>query len=146
MRIVRRTERRFGWWARAEATIASLTQPRADVAASDAMFEHLFRQSACAAFGQRVWDMGERAWLDSRVRSVLVSVTRRLTAVDRVAQVRAGSAVVVVASLVAIGLQLLKPMAQGPLGWLLPALVTAVAAGAFLAAKPIAWALDDRTS
>ena len=133
-------------WPRAVSLAATLSQPRTDVEASDAAFAALLQESAIARGTSAVARAIGAAWTHSRARSIVQRPAAELRALNRERAIRTVGWTVVVASLVALVLDAIKPTPVGPLAWVLPALCGTVSLIALFAAVPIARVLGERRS
>ena len=131
-------------WPLAVTAAANLTRPRADVDASDAVFEALLLDSALARWAAVVVRAVGRSWAHSRAREVVGRATVEARRLSTEQAVRAASGAVAVASTSAMLLGAIRPAPIGPLAWVLPGFLAAASVAMLAAAGPLAGTLGDR--
>jgi hypothetical protein len=133
--------RLFGWWFFAESLITRLTSPRCDGRVTDADVYDAFCASRLFRLAQAAVAASQRAWDDSSVRRALDSMTGVAVEPSTDERVRRAGACVAVSALTVLLLETAEANA-GPLRWVLPLAVGAVAVTAAIAADPIARAWE----
>lgn len=108
-----------------------LTSPAPDVAANDRDVERLFEHSVFAAGWHRADRAVAAAWRESRLRQA-TRWTRRLEAIEAIQGVGVALAT---AACVALIVNALKPVPNGPFVWVVP--VVALAFGVGMLAAPV---------
>jgi hypothetical protein len=131
------------WWRFAVRVASSLASPRTDIDRVDAAFDRAISGSALVSLGRRGCEAFESAWRASSTRSVVFAVVRA-TAPDLPGRTRIGGAVAVVAAAVAVGGDALRSTGRTPLGWVVPVAAAAAGVAAFVAARWLARAIEDR--
>jgi hypothetical protein len=132
--------RLFGWWRFAEDALGLLTEPRTDIARSDAAAEQVFRESVLVNAARRIISGGD--WATSRAVAIVRSLTPLVPSRHGM-RVRAAGLIAVVASMTALGARALEPVPPGPLTWIVPAVCAGVGLLIMAAANPLARALED---
>ena len=136
--------RLIAWWSLAERAASTLTQPRCDVACSDAEVERLLTDSGLFAFGHSLAARIRQARVDSRTSRWLrpiIGEWARLSLPDRV---RMTGFIALVGAVTAIALQATGPAQTRWLGSILPAGTAVAGAIVVAAAGPLARALADK--
>ena len=133
-------------WPRAVSLAAALSQPRTDVEASDAALDALVHESVLARSADGVARRIAGAWDSSRARSIVNRSAEAVGGLSHEDTIRAVSWTVVVASVVVLLLDAIRPTPAGPLAWVLPTSFAAVALATLFAALPLARAWGDRRS
>jgi len=113
---------------------------------SDAEFERVLRDSYIGALLIGMQKAVVSAAGGSRIVSAIRSTANQLEHADLALRLRAASWAVMVAALVALGLQLLQPTPVRSLELLLPVVCASAAGLVLVAAGPLARALADRQS
>jgi hypothetical protein len=132
--------RLFAWWFFAEALVTLLTSPRRDGRVADADVYEAICTSRLFLLAQAAGAAIQRAWGDSYVRRALDSTTVE-AARSREGCVRQAGACIAIAAVAVLLLQTAESNA-GPLRWVLPLAVCAIAATVAAAADPIARAWE----
>ena len=135
-----------GWWNFADRALALLTTPRADVDRCDRDVERLARTSIAGRALHAASLAIRRAWAASRARASARWLASALMLQPGAAAWRLGGWMTAVAGATALVVAPLAPLPDGPLVWVIPALL--VAAGLFVMtlAAPLARAAADRRS
>lgn len=102
--------RAMAWWRLAQALIAGLTQPKADIASVDADVERIARDSTLLGGLRSGAAALHRGWLGSGLRHAWVDITDTWRALERGQTVRAIGVTVFVASSVVLILQALRAL------------------------------------
>jgi hypothetical protein len=131
----------FGWWFYTEAVVMRLTIPRTDAGACDADVDEAIRDSRLSSVARAAVATLERAWAASYVRPVLDSMKRRVAVGSRADGIRQAGICVAVAAVTVLLLQTAESE-PGPLRWVLPLAVCAIAGPVAAAADPIARAWE----
>jgi hypothetical protein len=135
-----------GWWDFAVRAFALLTTPRADVEGCDRDVESLARTSVvggavhAASLGIR------RAWAASRVRAFAQWLASALMPKPGAAAWRIGGWMTAVTGATALVVAPLATSPQGPLVWVIPALLVVAGLLVMALAAPLARAAADRRS
>jgi len=133
-----------GWWDFAVRAFALLTEPRADIERCDRDVEALARSSAVGNAVHRVSLAVRRDWAASRSRRVVLAAAGAL--MSEVAAVRwriAGWMTSVVGVTALIGARW-ATSPNGPLIWVIPALLATIGLFVMACAAPLARAAADR--
>jgi hypothetical protein len=118
----------FGWWAFTRHAVDALTMPPADTDGCDRDIEQLAHTSLIWTTAHRLASRVDDDWRRSRSRSTLSTLGRWLTPTPSSAALCAGGWTIAVAGVTALGLNAVKPIAPGPLTWVVPAACAAVGA------------------
>jgi hypothetical protein len=135
--------RLVAWWFLAEALVERVTSPPAGGRASDADAYDAICASHLFLFAQAVSAALQRSWDDSYVRRALDSVIH--VATDRAldGRIRQAGVCLAVSALTVLLLGTAESKA-GPLRWVLPLAVCAIAVTVAIAADPIARAWESK--
>jgi hypothetical protein len=128
----------FGWWRFAQDVVASLTDPRTDVATADADVRAAIRESQLFAFAEGLAAAVARAWRASISRQVLERVSSVWHDSILAVRVRALGVCIAVAMTTVLAFQTLESSLYGPLRWVFPAMVGVLGMAMAIAAEPIA--------
>jgi hypothetical protein len=130
----------------AETGVAALTRPETDLAASDARFAQLWRETTFArAWGWQSSTTG-RAWSESRLKFMLDPFVDGVRRAPPAVLIRMIGWVIALAATIALTLQALEPTPVGPLSWLVPTSSMAVGIVLMAGATSLATSRRDRVS
>lgn len=133
--------RLFAWWFLADALVARLTNPPVDPRAGDADVHAVLSASRLFSLAQSAVTAVEHAWADSRVRRLLTSAGNSTLERPYTERIRLVGTCAAVAALTILLLQTASSDA-GPLRWILPLTLGAIAVSVAAAAEPIARAWE----
>ena len=135
-----------GWWDFAVRAFALLTTPHADVERCDQDVEALARTSVIGRALHAISFGIRRAWIGSRARVLVRWLESTMMPEPGTGAWRVGGWMMAVAGATTLVLGPLTTMDEGPLVWVIPAVLVVAGVLAMALAAPLARAVADRRS
>jgi len=135
-----------GWWDFGVRACALLTTPRADVDRCDRDLEALARASVAGKMVHAASVATRRAWMASRTRAVARSLGSTLLPEAGAVSWRVGGWMIAVTGATVLVAERFGTFPNGPLAWVVPALLVLVGLSVMALAAPLARAAADRRS
>jgi hypothetical protein len=133
-----------GWWDFAMRAFALLTEPRADIERCDRDVEALARSSAACNALHRLSLAVRREWALSRSRRAAVAAAGALRSEVPAVRWRIAGWMVSVVGVTALVGSRFATSPNGPLAWVMPALLVTIGLFVMVCAAPLARAAADR--
>ena len=135
-----------GWWNFSVRAFALLTTPRADIDGCDRGVEALARESLAGRTLHAASLAIRRAWTASRTRAAATALAATLMPEAGAPSWRVAGWMIAVTGATALVVASFATLPNGPLVWVVPALLVAVGVSVMALAAPLARAATDRHS
>ena len=134
----------LGWWTFTRRAVEWLTSPPGDTAVCDREVETLARESWLGSLGRGATAAIDRAWRQSRSRSITSALVNSLQPAPAAAALRAAGWTMTGASATVLTLNVFRPVSQGPFTWVVPAVAMAAGVLMMVASAPLGRAFGER--